>query len=108
MEELKNKNVRLTKISLALFFFFGKMREKGGVKNENNHNDSRNNRNNCNLSSTHNLSTRTWTRLHRKEKKMAYRKTVKPKIDKKIFTNTAKKTKKINVNPKPSRGGIRL
>ena len=39
---------------------------------------------------------------------MAYRKTVKPKIDKKIFTNTAKKTKKINVNPKPSRGGIRL
>jgi hypothetical protein len=39
---------------------------------------------------------------------MAYRKTVKPKTDKKIFTNTAKKTKKINVNPKPSRGGIRL
>lgn len=39
---------------------------------------------------------------------MAYRKTVKPKIDKKIFTNTAKKTKKINVNPKPSRGGIRM
>ena len=64
------KNVRLTKISLA-FFFFGKMREKGGGI-------------------------------------MAYRKTVKPKIDKKIFTNTAKKTKKINVNPKPSRGGIRL
>lgn len=65
------KNVRLTKISLAFFFFFGKMREKGGSI-------------------------------------MAYRKTVKPKIDKKIFTNTAKKTKKINVNPKPSRGGIRL
>lgn len=43
-----------------------------------------------------------------RRKKMAYRKTVKPKIDKKIFTNTAKKTKKINVNPKPSRGGIRL
>lgn len=64
------KNVRLTKNSLA-FFFFGKMREKGGGI-------------------------------------MAYRKTVKPKIDKKIFTNTAKKTKKINVNPKPSRGGIRL
>lgn len=39
---------------------------------------------------------------------MAYRKTVKPKVDKKIFTNTAKKTKKININPKPSRGGIRL
>ena len=65
------KNVRLTKISLAFFFFFVKMREKGGGI-------------------------------------MAYRKTVKPKIDKKIFTNTAKKTKKINVNPKPSRGGIRL
>lgn len=39
---------------------------------------------------------------------MAYRSTVKPKTDKKIFTNTAKKTKKINVSPKPSRGGIRL
>ena len=39
---------------------------------------------------------------------MAHRSTVKPKTDKKVFTNTAKKTKKINVNPKPSRGGIRL
>lgn len=39
---------------------------------------------------------------------MAHRSTVKPKADKKVFTNTAKKTKKINVNPKPSRGGIRL
>nr|CAI9750895.1 hypothetical protein EDGQKNGF_EDGQKNGF_CDS_0008 [Microvirus sp.] len=39
---------------------------------------------------------------------MAHRKTVKPSKDKRIFTNTAKKTKKINVNPKPSRGGIRL
>lgn len=39
---------------------------------------------------------------------MSYRKSVNPKTDKKIFTNTAKKTKKINVNPKPSRGGIRL
>lgn len=39
---------------------------------------------------------------------MGYRKTVSPKTDKKIFTNTAKKTKKININPKPSRGGIRL
>lgn len=64
------KNVKLTK-SACVFFFLGKMREKGGGI-------------------------------------MAYRKTVKPKIDKKIFTNTAKKTKKINVNPKPSRGGIRL
>jgi hypothetical protein len=39
---------------------------------------------------------------------MTHRSTVKPKTDKKVFTNTAKKTKKINVNPKPSRGGIRL
>lgn len=39
---------------------------------------------------------------------MAHRSSVKPKTDKKVFTNTAKKTKKINVNPKPSRGGIRL
>lgn len=39
---------------------------------------------------------------------MKHRKTVNPKKDQKIFTNTAKKTKKINVNPKPSRGGIRL
>ncbi len=39
---------------------------------------------------------------------MSYRKTVNPKTDKRVFTNTAKKTKKINVNPKPSRGGIRL
>lgn len=39
---------------------------------------------------------------------MAHRSTVKPKTDKKVFTNTAKKTKKININPKPSRGGIRL
>ena len=55
----------------CVFFFFSKIREKGGDI-------------------------------------MAYRKTVKPKTDKKIFTNTAKKTKKININPKPSRGGIRL
>lgn len=39
---------------------------------------------------------------------MSYRSTVKPKTDKKVFTTTAKKTKKININPKPSRGGIRL
>ena len=36
------------------------------------------------------------------------RKTMKPKKDKKVFTNTANKTKKINVSPKNSRGGIRL
>lgn len=39
---------------------------------------------------------------------MAHRKSVNPKKDQRIFTNTAKKTKKINVNPKPSRGGIRM
>lgn len=39
---------------------------------------------------------------------MAHRSSVNPKVDKKIYTNTAKKTKKINVRPKPSRGGIRL
>lgn len=39
---------------------------------------------------------------------MAHRTTVKPKTDKKIFTNTAKKTKKVNVSPKNSRGGIRF
>lgn len=39
---------------------------------------------------------------------MAHRMPVNPKKDKRIFTNTAKKTKKININPKPSRGGIRL
>lgn len=30
------------------------------------------------------------------------------KIDQKVFTRTAKKTKKINVDPTPMRGGIRL
>lgn len=39
---------------------------------------------------------------------VAYRKKMNPRKDKKVFTNTAKSTKKINVNPKPSRGGIRL
>ena len=39
---------------------------------------------------------------------MAHRMTVKPKTDKKIFTNTAKKTKAVNVKPKSSRGGIRF
>lgn len=36
------------------------------------------------------------------------RKAMKPKTDKKIFTNTANKVKKMNINPKNSRGGIRL
>lgn len=39
---------------------------------------------------------------------MGHRMSVNRKKDKRVFTNTAKKTKKINVNPKPSRGGIRL
>lgn len=39
---------------------------------------------------------------------MAHRMTVNPKKDKRVFTNTAKKTKTINVKPKSSRGGIRL
>lgn len=45
---------------------------------------------------------------NRKENIMAHRMTVKPKTDKKIFTNTAKKTKAVNVKPKSSRGGIRF
>lgn len=32
----------------------------------------------------------------------------KPKVDKQIFKRTAASTKKINVKPKPMRGGIRL
>lgn len=39
---------------------------------------------------------------------MAKRKKTKKKIDKKIFRNTAIKSKKININPKNMRGGIRL
>lgn len=40
--------------------------------------------------------------------KMAYRKPVKPALDKKVFKNTARSTKLINVSPKQMRGGIRL
>lgn len=36
------------------------------------------------------------------------RKKMKPKLDKKVFRNTAVKSKKINVNPVVYRGGIRL
>lgn len=36
------------------------------------------------------------------------RKRTKPKKDKKIFRNTATKSKKINIDPKIPRGGIRL
>lgn len=39
---------------------------------------------------------------------MAHRAKVNAKTDKRVFTNTAKKTKTINVKPKDSRGGIRL
>ena len=39
---------------------------------------------------------------------MKHRKTTKPKIDQKVFNNTAKKIKKINIAPKIMRGGTRL
>ncbi len=39
---------------------------------------------------------------------MRYRKPTKKKKDNKIFRNTAMKTKKINVAPRISRGGIML
>ena len=39
---------------------------------------------------------------------MRHRSKVKPSKDKRVFTQTAKKTKAINVTPKNMRGGIRL
>lgn len=39
---------------------------------------------------------------------MAHRKKVKMSRDRKVFKATASKTKKININPKIMRGGIRL
>lgn len=39
---------------------------------------------------------------------MAFRETVNVNLDRKVFSNTARVTKKINVNPKQMRGGIRL
>lgn len=36
------------------------------------------------------------------------RRKMKPKRDKKIFRKTAVSSKKININPTPMRGGIRL
>lgn len=39
---------------------------------------------------------------------MAKRKPMKPGKDKRVFTQTANKVKKINIRPKVSRGGIRL
>lgn len=39
---------------------------------------------------------------------MAFRRPVKPKKDRKIFRNTASKSKLVNIAPKVMRGGIRL
>nr|DAH86072.1 MAG TPA: hypothetical protein [Microviridae sp.] len=39
---------------------------------------------------------------------MAKRIKMKPKKDQKVFSNTAKKTKSINLTPKIMRGGTRL
>lgn len=39
---------------------------------------------------------------------MARRTSTNPYNDHKVFTRTAAKTKKININPKAMRGGIRL
>lgn len=39
---------------------------------------------------------------------MAHRETVNRSIDRRIFSNTARRTKLINVSPKVMRGGIRL
>lgn len=36
------------------------------------------------------------------------RKRMRPKVDKRVFSHTASKGKKINVNPRIERGGIRL
>lgn len=36
------------------------------------------------------------------------RKIVSKKTDKKVFRRTAAKSKKVNINPSPMRGGIRL
>lgn len=39
---------------------------------------------------------------------MAHRRTVRPSRDRKFFTRTAAQSKRINVDPKIYRGGIRL
>lgn len=39
---------------------------------------------------------------------MKYRKPTKPKVDKKVFHQTASTTKKVNVAPRIMRGGIRF
>ena len=46
--------------------------------------------------------------LKKRGVKMAYREPVKAALDKKVFKNTARSTKLINVSPKQMRGGIRL
>ena len=39
---------------------------------------------------------------------MAQREHVTKKVDQRVFTNTATKTKRINLSDRPMRGGIRL
>lgn len=39
---------------------------------------------------------------------MKHRAPTKPKVDQKIFHNTANKTKKVNIAPRIMRGGIRF
>lgn len=39
---------------------------------------------------------------------MSYRSGTNKKTDKRVFKHTADKTKKINISPRVSRGGIRL
>lgn len=39
---------------------------------------------------------------------MSYRSRTRKKTDNRVFRNTAMRTKKINLNPKISRGGIQL
>lgn len=39
---------------------------------------------------------------------MSHRKPTETRVDKKIFRNTAVRTREINIAPKVSRGGIRL
>lgn len=39
---------------------------------------------------------------------MSYRESTNREVDVRIFRNTASKTKRINVNPRIMRGGIRL
>ena len=56
----------------------------------------------------HLLPTNISTCFFKKGGQTMKRKHMKARRDKKIFTQTAKKVKKINVAPKISRGGLRL